>query len=202
MKITKISGIAYGGFSVSQTSQKRSPKSSLARKTRAAAAQSRGRFRKEKDALGEILVPQDKLYGAQTQRSLENFPIGSDRMPFALIAAIALVKESAATAHRKLSLMSASQSRYIIKAAQEIREGRLNEHFPLSVWQTGSGTQTNMNVNEVIARRAGQLSQGMAFHPNDDVNRSQSSNDVFPSAMRIAAFLEAKKKTLAPDRAF
>lgn len=149
--------------------------------------------RVEKDTMGKMSIPDDKLWGVQTQRSLENFKIGSDNMPLRVIYALALIKECAAQTNESLGFLSSKKSKYIVEAAQEIQKGKWDEHFPLSVWQTGSGTQTNMNVNEVIANRAIQLSGGKlgdgSFHPNDDVNKSQSSNDTFPSAMRIASLL-------------
>lgn len=156
--------------------------------------------RKEKDTLGEVSIAQDKLWGAQTQRSLENFKIGRDKMPLTLIYALALIKESCAKVNEDFGFLPSSKSRWIQKAAQEIQEGKWDEHFPLSVWQTGSGTQTNMNVNEVIANRACLLSGGnlqeKTIHPNDDVNKSQSSNDTMPSAMRIALVLALQKRLI------
>jgi fumarate hydratase class II len=165
----------------------------------------------EKDTLGEIRVPADRLWGAQTQRSLENFRIGTERMPLEVIRAFAILKKSAALANRRLGRLDPEKAEAIIRAAEEIMEGRWDNEFPLVVWQTGSGTQSNMNVNEVIARRANELlgAKGLDLrvHPNDDVNRSQSSNDTFPTAMHIAAVamtedrvlpaLERLKQTLA-----
>lgn len=155
-------------------------------------------YRKGKDTLGEVLIPKDKLWGAQTQRSLNNFKIGSNKMPFPLISALALIKECAATINSRYGLLEKKKALWIGKAAREIQNGLLKDHFPLVVWQTGSGTQTNMNVNEVIANRAIQLSKGASgtLHPNDHVNLSQSSNDTFPSAMRIASYLMIQKKLL------
>lgn len=156
-------------------------------------------WRIETDTLGEVKVPEGRLWGAQTQRSLENFKIGRDLMPPELIKALALVKEASAFVNEREGLLPAEKSRWIQKAALEVQEGLWDDHFPLSVWQTGSGTQTNMNVNEVVANRAGQLSgkkRGIKFHPNDDVNKSQSSNDTFPSAMRIALYDFSKKRLL------
>lgn len=150
------------------------------------------KFRVERDSLGEVKVPDDRLWGAQTQRSLENFKIGGDRFPREMIRALGLLKKSAARANRDLGLLDASKADLIIKAANEVISGQLDEHFPLVVWQTGSGTQTNMNTNEVIANRAIQLKgddlgdSKKAIHPNDDVNKAQSSNDTFPTAMHIA----------------
>lgn len=147
-------------------------------------------FRIEKDSLGEVRVPADRLWGAQTQRSLENFKIGGDHFPREMIRALGILKKSAARANQELGLLVAEKARFIIQAADEVIGGKLDEHFPLVVWQTGSGTQTNMNANEVIANRALQImgeklgSQGI--HPNDDVNKAQSSNDTFPTAMHIA----------------
>ena len=158
-------------------------------------------YRKERDVLGEVAIPEGKLWGAQTQRSLENFKIGKDLMPFELISALALIKECCAQVNEQEKLLDSQKSKWIQQAAIEIQEEKLKDHFPLVVWQTGSGTQTNMNVNEVIANRALQLS-GQALgtkniHPNDDVNRSQSSNDTFPSAMRVA-LIQALQKNLLP----
>lgn len=147
-------------------------------------------FRTEKDSLGEIKVPADKYWGAQTQRSLENFKIGGDRFPREMIRALGVLKKCAAMANWKLGLLPETKAKFIISAANEVIEGKLDEHFPLVVWQTGSGTQTNMNANEVIANRASELTTGSVkervVHPNDDVNKGQSSNDTFPTAMHIA----------------
>lgn len=153
--------------------------------------------RMEHDALGEVAVPAHRRWAAQTQRSLENFPIGEEKMPLALIHALALVKKAAAQVNQQLGVLDETRSRLIIQAADEVRKGLYDEEFPLSVWQTGSGTQTNMNVNEVIAHRCNQLSEPRLVHPNDHVNRSQSSNDVFPTAMAIAAVL-ALEEELVP----
>ena len=146
----------------------------------------------EKDSFGEIEVPAEHLWGAQTERSRHHFHISTERMPKALIAALVLVKRAAAVVNRDLGLLDASKADAIIRAADEVLNGQHAEEFPLSVWQTGSGTQTNMNVNEVLANRASQLLGGgigeaRLVHPNDDVNRGQSSNDVFPTAMHVAA---------------
>ncbi|MFI4940210.1 MAG: class II fumarate hydratase, partial [Burkholderiales bacterium] len=150
--------------------------------------------RMEHDSFGDIEVPAGRLWGAQTQRSLEHFAISSERMPEELIHALALVKSACARVNCDLGLLSADKAAAIIEAAGEIVAGRHREEFPLSVWQTGSGTQTNMNMNEVLANRASELlggERGMKrrMHPNDDVNLGQSSNDVFPTAMHLAAAL-------------
>jgi fumarate hydratase class II len=148
--------------------------------------------RTETDSFGPIEVPADRYWGAQTQRSIENFRIGTERMPQPLIRALGIVKRAAAEANQELGILDARRGRAIVKAAQEVIDGKLNDHFPLVVWQTGSGTQTNMNVNEVIANRANEilgapLGAKEPVHPNDHVNMSQSSNDSFPTAMHIAA---------------
>lgn len=150
------------------------------------------RTRTESDTFGPIDVPADRYWGAQTQRSLENFRIGTERMPRPLIRALGIVKCAAAEVNRSLGLLDAKRCAAIEKAAREVINGNLDDHFPLVVWQTGSGTQTNMNVNEVIANRAneilgGKLGAKEPVHPNDHVNMSQSSNDCFPTAMHIAA---------------
>jgi fumarate hydratase class II len=152
----------------------------------------RTRTRTETDSFGPIEVPADRYWGAQTQRSIENFRIGTERMPQPLIRALGLVKRAAAEVNLSLKLLDARRARAIVRAAQEVIDGKLDGHFPLVVWQTGSGTQTNMNVNEVIANRAnemlgGKLGAKAPVHPNDHVNMSQSSNDCFPTAMHIAA---------------
>lgn len=148
----------------------------------------------EVDTLGEVKVPGDKYYGAQTERSRNNFTIGSEKMPFELIQAIALIKKASALANAELGVLDEKKAKSIVKAADKIIAGEHEEHFPLLVWQTGSGTQTNMNVNEVISNLAihdlgGEIGSKKPIHPNDDVNHSQSSNDVFPSAMHVAARL-------------
>ena len=148
--------------------------------------------RTETDTFGPIAVPADRYWGAQTQRSIENFRIGADPMPRPLIRALALIKRAAAEVNNKLGDLDAKRMRAIVNAAQEVIDGKLDGHFPLVVWQTGSGTQTNMNVNEVIANRANEmlgapLGSKTPIHPNDHVNMSQSSNDCFPTAMHIAA---------------
>lgn len=148
-------------------------------------------FRIEKDSMGEVQVPAERLWGAQTQRSIENFRIGGDRFPREFIRALGILKKSAAEANRQLGLLEAEKAEAIIKAASEVVDGKWDAEFPLVVWQTGSGTQTNMNANEVIANRAIQIRGGQvgdrSIHPNDDVNKAQSSNDTFPTAMHIAA---------------
>ncbi len=155
----------------------------------------------EKDSLGDVEVPAEKYYGAQTQRSIENFPIGTETMPVELIHALGIIKKAAAIVNEKLGLLSKEKKDWIVAAADEIISGKLDDHFDLVVWQTGSGTQTNMNVNEVISNRAiemigGVLGSKTPIHPNDDVNKSQSSNDVFPTAMHIAAVLAIRQKLL------
>jgi len=152
----------------------------------------RGKTRTESDSMGPVEVPADAYWGAQTQRSLTHFAIGHDTMPLPLIKALALVKKASALVNRDLGTLPADLARLIVQAADEVLDGALDEQFPLSVWQTGSGTQTNMNVNEVIANRAIELAGGRRgsrtpVHPNDHVNMSQSSNDVFPTAMHVAA---------------
>jgi fumarate hydratase class II len=148
--------------------------------------------RTETDSFGPIEVPSDRYWGAQTQRSRQNFRIGKDRMPTAIVHALGIVKLASAETNRELGLIDARRAGAIVRAAREVIEGRLDDHFPLVVWQTGSGTQTNMNLNEVIANRANELLGGglgakEPVHPNDHVNMSQSSNDSFPTAMHIAA---------------
>ncbi|MBA2728179.1 MAG: class II fumarate hydratase [Parachlamydiaceae bacterium] len=146
----------------------------------------------ETDSMGEIAVPADAYYGAQTARSLKYFNIGGEVMPKIVIRAMGIVKKAAAEANAELGVLTNDKSQMIITAANEVIEGKLDNHFPLNVWQTGSGTQTNMNVNEVISNRANEISGSplgtkKPIHPNDDVNKSQSSNDTFPTAMHIAA---------------
>ena len=149
-------------------------------------------YREERDTMGLVQVPARALWGAQTQRSIQNFKISGERMPAALIHALALIKRAAASVNRDLGLLDAHIAAAIIEAANEVISGRHDAEFPLVVWQTGSGTQTNMNMNEVLANRASELLGGgrgtaCRIHPNDDVNKGQSSNDVFPSAMHVAA---------------
>jgi fumarate hydratase, class II len=151
-----------------------------------------GATRVESDSLGEIEVPADAYWGAQTQRSLNYFDIGEERMPIEVIRALGMLKKAAALVNAELGVLSPAKARLIAQAADEVVAGQLDDQFPLRVWQTGSGTQTNMNVNEVIANRANELAGGVRgskepIHPNDDVNRSQSSNDAFPTASSIAA---------------
>ncbi|WP_421617373.1 class II fumarate hydratase [Brevibacillus sp. TJ4] len=157
-------------------------------------------YRVEKDTLGEIQVPADKMWGAQTQRSLQNFRIGEEKMPLELIRMFAVLKKSAALANEKLGKLDAEKAKAIVTAADEVIAGKWDAHFPLVVWQTGSGTQSNMNVNEVIARRANQLLEQAGsqarIHPNDDVNKSQSSNDTFPTAMHLAALVAVEDQVL------
>ena len=148
--------------------------------------------RKEKDSMGQIEVPDDRYYGAQTQRSLQNFKIGGEKFQRELIRAYAILKKAAAVSNESAGKLDSNISQAIIQAADEVIEGKLDEHFPLVVWQTGSGTQSNMNFNEVIANRAieilgGQLGSKDPVHPNDHVNMSQSTNDTFPTAINIAA---------------
>ena len=141
----------------------------------------------EHDTMGEVRVPADKYWGAQTQRSFENFRIGGEKMPIEIIRAFAIMKKAAALANEALGALDQRRAAAIAQVCDEITSGALDEHFPLVVWQTGSGTQSNMNVNEVIANRANELLGEKLIHPNDHVNCSQSSNDTFPSAMHIAA---------------
>ena len=160
-------------------------------------------YRIEKDTLGEIQVANDKYWGAQTQRSLENFPIGPEAsMPIEIIYGFAYLKKAAAITNSKLGLLSKEKTDLIAQVCDEIMKGELDDQFPLVLWQTGSGTQTNMNCNEVIAHRAhvlqgSKLGEGTLFiHPNDDVNMSQSSNDTFPTAMHIAAYKKLVEDTI------
>jgi fumarate hydratase class II len=155
----------------------------------------------ETDTMGEIAVPSEKYWGAQTQRSHENFVIGGQRMPLEVIRAFAILKKAAALTNVELGVLSREKAEVIARVCDEILAGRLDEHFPLVVWQTGSGTQSNMNVNEVISNRAiellgGQMGSKKPIHPNDDVNKSQSSNDTFPTAMHIAAYKMIVEETL------
>ena len=148
--------------------------------------------RTESDSMGKIEVPADRYYGAQTARSLIHFDIGKDTMPPELIRAFGILKKAAALVNQDLGKLSPEKTKLITQAADEVISGKLKDHFPLRIWQTGSGTQTNMNVNEVISNRAieiagGEMGSKRPIHPNDDVNMSQSSNDTFPTAMHIAA---------------
>ena len=153
-------------------------------------------FRIEKDTMGEIKVPQDKLWGAQTQRSYENFRIGDMKMPSEIISAFASLKKACARVNGMSGRISAEKAVLINRVCDEILAGELNDNFPLSVFQTGSGTQSNMNVNEVIANRANQIAGEKILHPNDDVNACQSSNDTFPTAMNVAAVCAIENKLL------
>ncbi|APR99760.1 class II fumarate hydratase [Pajaroellobacter abortibovis] len=161
--------------------------------------------RTESDSMGTIEVPEGRYWGAQTQRSLQNFRIGDHRFPPIVIRAFGIVKKAAALANASLGKLDSKKCDLIVRACQEVIEGKLNDHFPLVVWQTGSGTQSNMNANEVIANRAielagGQLGSRKPIHPNDDVNRSQSSNDCFPTVMHVAAALEISERLLPAVR--
>ncbi len=153
--------------------------------------------------MGDIEVPADKYWGAQTERSLRHFSIGEDRMPVEIVRALGLLKKVAAQVNAELGLLPKDKADLIVRAADEVVEGRLDEHFPLFVWQTGSGTQSNMNANEVIGNRAielagGELGSKRPIHPNDDVNMSQSSNDTFPTAMHVAAAQAIVHRRLEP----
>ena len=165
-------------------------------------------YRIEEDGLGEVLVPADRLWGAQTERSRENFPIGADRFRWTrpVIRALGVLKKCAALANRELGQLPSEKVELIVRAVQEVIDGRLDDEFPLVVFQTGSGTQTNMNANEVLSNRAIQIAGGVLgskkpIHPNDDVNHSQSSNDTFPTAMHIAAVEELTGRLLPAVRA-
>src|SRR3954469_6944068 len=167
-------------------------------RARKRSATSRGKTRSESGAFGPLDIPTDKLWGAQTQRSLHNFRIGTERMPIEIVRALGLIKRAAAEVNRDLGSLDRKRAAAIIKAAQDIADGRLDAHFPLLVWQTGSGTQSNMNVNEVIANAANvalgsKLGAKSPVHPNDHVNMSQSSNDSVPTAMHIAAAVEIER---------
>ena len=159
------------------------------------------KLRKEFDSIGSIKVPNDKYWGASTQRSNKFFNIGKILVNISIIKSIAIIKRSAAIAHAKDKLIDSKISKAIIKASDEVIKGKLDQNFPLKVWQTGSGTQTNMNVNEVIANRAIEILGGKKrtkkpVHPNDHVNKSQSTNDVFPTAMHISIAKETISKML------
>lgn len=158
-------------------------------------------YRIEKDTMGEIKVPADRYYGAQTGRSLMNFKIGGEKMPRELIRALGILKKAAALTNAELGMMPQEKADLIAQAADEVIEGKLDDHFPLVVWQTGSGTQTNMNTNEVISNRAIEIAGGVIgskdpVHPNDDVNKAQSSNDTFPTGMHIAAVEEVYRRLI------
>ncbi|MGQ0803687.1 MAG: class II fumarate hydratase [Actinomycetota bacterium] len=165
-----------------------------------------GPTRQETDSMGAIDVPADRYWGAQSQRSLHHFDIGDDRMPKAVIRGMAVLKKAAALTNQDLGKLAAEEAKLIVQAADEVIDGRHDDEFPLSVWQTGSGTQTNMNVNEVISNRAIELAGGergskAPIHPNDHVNMSQSSNDTFPTAMHIAAAEEIVRRLVPAVRA-
>lgn len=157
-------------------------------------------YRIEKDTLGEMKVPADKHWGAQTQRSKENFPIGHERMPMEIIKAFAITKKAAALANNELGLLEAEKAKAVAYAADQILADELTDHFPLVVWQTGSGTQSNMNVNEVIAHVGNEWlkeqKSDVVLHPNDDVNKSQSSNDTYPTALHVATVLKLEDTVL------
>ena len=161
-------------------------------------------YRIEKDSMGEVRVPADKLYGAQSQRSIDNFKIGLEKMPEEIIRAFAILKKASAIANNKLGVLDDTRAKAITQACDEILEGKHEGNFGLAVWQTGSGTQSNMNLNEVIANRANQiLGDGETkVHPNNHVNKSQSSNDTFPTAMHIAAVLQVEDLLLPSLREF
>lgn len=165
------------------------------------------KMRKEIDSLGEVLVGEDKLYGAQTERSLENFRIGKEKMPMEVIRSLAVIKKAAAVVNEQYKLLSQEKRDLIVEACDAIISGKLDDHFPLSVWQTGSGTQTNMNINEVISnycikKVGGKLGSKDPIHPNDDVNKSQSSNDTFPTAMHICSIQLIEEKLLPSLKIF
>lgn len=151
-------------------------------------------YRIEHDSMGEVQVPVDRYWGAQTQRSFQNFPIGTEKIPMEVIRAFAILKKAAAIANNRLGKLDEKRLALISQACDEILAGKLDDNFPLSVWQTGSGTQSNMNVNEVIAGRGNAIAGEKILHPNDHSNMSQSSNDTFPTAMHIAAVMEIEDK--------
>ncbi|WP_130870629.1 class II fumarate hydratase [Intestinimonas massiliensis (ex Afouda et al. 2020)] len=153
-------------------------------------------YRIEHDTMGEVRVPADRYWGAQTQRSFQNFKIGTEQMPVEIIRAFAVLKQAAAMANHQLGKLDDRRYELICQVCREILDGKLDGHFPLVVWQTGSGTQSNMNVNEVVANRGNELAGEKLLHPNDHVNMSQSSNDTFPTAMHIAAAMEMENKLL------
>jgi fumarate hydratase class II len=163
-------------------------------------------MRVETDSMGPVEVPSDRYWGAQTQRSLHHFAIGDDRMPVEVVRAFGILKKAAALANEELGTLPAEKADLIVRVADEVIEGKLDDHFPLYVWQTGSGTQSNMNANEVISNRAIELAGGKMgskepIHPNDDVNRSQSSNDTFPTAMHVAAATAVVERLMPSVRA-
>src|ERR1700676_5410642 len=165
------------------------------------AAPAKPKTRTESDSMGQIEVPAHVYWGAQTQRSLLHFNIGRDTMPPELIRAFGVLKKACALVNQDLRMLPAEKAALIVQAADEVIAGKLDDQFPLRIWQTGSGTQTNMNVNEVISNRAielagGEMGSEKPIHPNDDVNMSQSSNDTFPTAMHIAAATETARKLL------
>jgi len=179
---------------------------SEAAKSMTTGAAAKGATRTESDSMGKIEVPADRYYGAQTARSLIHFAIGKDTMPPELIRAFGILKKACALVNQDLGKLPREKARLIVEAADEVISGKLNAHFPLLIWQTGSGTQTNMNVNEVISNRAIEIAGGVMgskkpIHPNDDVNMSQSSNDTFPAAMHIAAATETARRLLPAIKA-
>ena len=159
-----------------------------------------GEWRVEHDSMGEMRVPVDALWGAQTQRSHENFPIGTETMPRGIVRAFAVLKKAAAQANAEFGAITAEQRDAIAAACDEVLDGRLDDQFPLVVWQTGSGTQSNMNVNEVLTNRGNQIAGEKILHPNDSCNRSQSSNDTFPTALHIACDLAVTRELIPATR--
>ena len=153
-------------------------------------------YRIEHDSMGEVRVPENVYWGAQTQRSFENFRIGTEKIPPEVITAFAYLKEAAAVANCRLGVLDEERMNVIRQVCEEIRSGKLDGSFPLAVWQTGSGTQSNMNVNEVIANRGNEIAGKKLLHPNDSCNMSQSSNDTFPTAMHIAAVTVLEERLL------
>ena len=153
-----------------------------------------GDYRIERDSMGEMKVPADRYWGAQTQRSYQNFKIGTERMPLEIIHAFGVLKRAAAMANHRLGRLDDARFQAVCAACDEVTAHNLDDHFPLVVWQTGSGTQSNMNVNEVVANRGNELAGERLLHPNDHVNMSQSSNDTFPTAMHIAAAVEIEDR--------
>ena len=153
-------------------------------------------YRIEHDSMGEVQVPADRYWGAQTQRSFQNFPIGTEKIPMEVIRAFAILKKAAAIANNRLGKLDDKRLALISQACDEILAGKLDDNFPLAVWQTGSGTQSNMNANEVIANRGNEIAGRKLLHPNDDINMSQSSNDTFPTAMHIAAVCAIEDKVI------